>query len=339
MRILVTGASGFVGSLLVPKLRAQGHTLRAIGRDPARVHAALSRETPVPSGAHVEVMRADVATGKGLARALDGIEVAYYLIHSMERRAGSRVAFPERERVAAESFAEAAVLAGVRRIVYLGGLTPRQDSQAASAEPYGKTRPEDGPSSHDERVSRHLASRAQVERVLLDAVGDSLALRASVVIGARSRSFRLLVHLIERMPVLTLPAWQTLRTQPIDARDVIEMLAACAVARLPRRSLDIGGPDVLSYGEMLETISEVMLVNRPTIALGVNLTGITARVAAAIAGEDPALVLPLMEGLRTDLLPADHDAAGLLGVRLHSFESAVEHALAEWERAEPLAAR
>jgi uncharacterized protein YbjT (DUF2867 family) len=357
MRILVTGASGFVGSLLVPKLRAQGHTLRAIGRDPARVRAALSREISESRGADadvsyerdehagassagVEVMRADIATGEGLARALDGIEVAYYLIHSMERRAGSRVTFPERERVAAESFAAAAILAGVRRIVYLGGLTPRQGAQAASGDRAGGTRfPHDGPSSHDARVSRHLASRAQVEGVLLDAVGDSVALRASIVIGARSRSFRLLVHLIERMPVLALPAWQALRTQPIDARDVIEMLAACAAARLPRRSLDIGGPDVLSYGEILETIAEVMLVNRPKIALGVNLTGITARVAAAIAGEDPELVLPLMEGLREDLLPRDHHAAELLDVRLHSFESAVEHALAEWEHAEPLAAR
>jgi uncharacterized protein YbjT (DUF2867 family) len=136
-----------------------------------------------------------------------------------------------------------------------------------------------------------------------------------------------------------LPAWQTLRTQPIDARDVIEMLAACATAQLPRRSLDVGGPDVLTYGEMLRAIAELMLVNRPTIKLGVNLTGVTARLAAAIAGEDPELVLPLMEGLQYDLLPAEHHAAELLGVRLHSFESAVEHALAEWERSEPLAAR
>jgi uncharacterized protein YbjT (DUF2867 family) len=329
MRILVTGASGFVGSLLVPRLLADGYTLRAMGRDPERVRSAL-----MPTRPDVEVVRADVSTGEGLARALDGVQLAYYLIHSMERLAGTHSAFDTRERVSAESFATAAVRAGVGRIVYLGGLTPRPLAQAA---PNGADH--DTRSSRAARSSRHLASRAQVERVLLEAIPDSLALRASIVIGARSRSFRLLVHLLERMPVLALPAWQTLRTQPIDARDVIEMLAACATAQLPRRSLDVGGPDVLTYGEMLGAIAELMLVNRPTLALGVNLTGITARLAAAIAGEDPELVLPLMEGLKADLLPADHHAAELLGVRLHSFESAVEHALAEWEQTEPLAAR
>jgi uncharacterized protein YbjT (DUF2867 family) len=326
MRILVTGASGFAGSLLVPRLRADGHTVRALGRDPRRVRAALasadSRGKRADALDDVEVVRGDVLSGNGLAAALAGVDVAYYLIHSMERRSPPGVAFPERERLAAENFAAAARHAGVRRIVYLGGLTPR----ASTVERVG--------GEIDVEISRHLASRAQVERVLLGAVPDSLALRASIVIGARSRSFRLLVHLLERMPVLALPAWHTLRTQPIDARDVTEMLAACATTTLSGRAMDIGGPDVLTYGEMLSSIADLMLVNRPTVTLKVNLTGLAARVAAAIAGEDPELVLPLMEGLRGDLLPADDHAAELLGVRLHSFEAAVEHALADWERCE-----
>ncbi|HSZ05370.1 MAG TPA: NAD(P)H-binding protein [Solirubrobacteraceae bacterium] len=328
MRILVIGASGFAGSLLVPVLSARGHAVRALGRDPERVRAALSRTRWEWRRQDVDVVRADVLSGDGLARALAGVEVAYYLIHSMERTPADGAVFAERERVAAENFATAAAAEGVRRIVYLGGLAPRGGSQAA---PAGAV---DGA-----RVSRHLASRAQVEQILLGAVADSLALRASIVIGARSRSFRLLVHLLERMPVLTLPAWQALRTQPIDARDVIDMLAACATARLSGRSLDIGGPDVLTYGEMLSGIAQLMLVNRPTVRLRVNLTGVTARVAAAIASEDPELVVPLMEGLRDDLLPRDDHAAQLLGVRLHSFDAAVEHALAEWVQSEPLAAR
>ena len=183
--------------------------------------------------------------------------------------------------------------AGVRRIVYLGGLVPRW---RARTEPDG--------TAGRERVSRHLASREQVERILLGAVADSLALRASIVIGARSRSFRLLVHLVERMPVLTLPAWQRSAPSRSTQRDVTGMLAACATTQLSGRSLDIGGPDVLTYGGMLSGIAELMLVNRPTIRLGVNLTGFAARVAAAIAGEDPELVMPLMEGLQGDLLPA-----------------------------------
>ncbi len=328
MRILVTGASGFAGSLLVPKLCADGHAVRALGRDPQRVHDALAYTCQPGQCDGVEVMRADVLSTDDLAAALSGVEVAYYLIHSMESLPSGGTPFAKRDRLAAENFAAAAASANVRRIVYLGGLTARDGASVTRADTSGRV-----------PISRHLASRQEVERTLLGAIPDSLALRASIVIGARSRSFRLLVHLLERLPVLALPAWQSMRTQPIDARDVTAMLAACATAVLPRRSLDVGGPDVLTYGEMLSAIAEVMLVNRPTLPLGVKLTGVTARLAAAIAGEDPALVLPLMESLKGDLLPADHHAAELLGVRLHSFRSAVEHALVEWEQSEPLAAR
>src|SRR5665213_843683 len=244
--------------------------------------------------------------------------------------------FAERDGVAARTFADASTRAGVKRIVYLGGLLPR-----------------------DRTASRHLASRERVERILLQAVPDSVALRASIVIGARSRSFRFLVRLVERLPVLTLPAWRAFRTQPIDERDITEMLTAAATATaVAGRSLDVGGPDVLSYGEMISRIAELMLVRRPVLGLGVNVTPVAARVAAAIAAEDPELILPLMESLQGDLLPdnsrdlnqlselsrepsqlGEFGPAGLLGVDLHSFDSAVEHALRVWEESEPLAAR
>jgi uncharacterized protein YbjT (DUF2867 family) len=303
MRILVTGAGGFVGSLLVPRLLAEGHDVVGLSRAPDRVRS------PAP------ILPGDASTGAGLAAALDGVEVAYYLIHSMERGADAPSPFAERDRRAAEAFAAAASAAGVRRIVYLGGI------QGSSS------------------LSRHLDSRREVERILLATIPDSVALRASIVIGARSRSFRLLVRLVERMRVLALPAWRRYRTMPIDERDVTEMLLASATAPIGSRSLDVGGPDVLSYGEMIERIADLMLVSRPAVGFGVSATPLTARVAAAIAGEEPELVLPLMESLEGDLLPSDDHAAALLGVELHSFDSAVEHALAEWERAEPLAAR
>ena len=317
MRILITGPSGAVGEALARALAGR-HELRGLSREPARVARGLP----------VDLVRGDALSGVGLAHALDGVEVAYYLIHSMERSAVDSGRFQERERTAAETFASAAASSGVRRIVYLGGLLPHSGERPT-------VEPTDGYS----QLSRHLASREEVEQILLAGVADSVALRASIVIGARSRSFRLLVHLVERLRVLALPAWRRFRTQPIDARDIAEMLTASATAAVGGRSLDVGGPDVLSYGEMIERIAELMLVNRLSLGLGVSMTAVTARVAAAIAGEDPELVLPLMESLQGDLLPADDHAAELLGVGLHSFDSAVEHALSEWEESEPLAAR
>jgi uncharacterized protein YbjT (DUF2867 family) len=310
VRILVTGASGFAGSSLVPRLQRGDHDLVALARDPARVETALGPG----AAARLEIVTGDLVSGAGLEQAMEGADVAYYLVHSMEPSGDGP--FPERERRAAENFAEAARAAGVGRIVYLGGPLP------------------------EHVASRHLTSRHAVEQVLLGATPGSVVMRASIVIGARSRSFRFLVRLVERVPVLALPAWRDYRTAPIDARDMVELLAAAADSpRVGGRSMDIGGPDLLSYGEMIERIADLMLVGRPPVRLGVTMTPLAAPIAAAIAGEDPELVLPLMESLSGDLIPRDDHAAELLGVRLHSFDAAVEHALRDWEATEPLRAR
>jgi uncharacterized protein YbjT (DUF2867 family) len=308
MRILVTGASGYVGAALVPRLQAAGHDVRGFARAPERVLAAGVQLDDLVVG--------DAVSGTGLGRALDGIDAAYYLIHSMEGPANS--GFPEHERRAAERFATAARAAGVRRIVYLGGVVPQHA-----------------------RASRHLASRLAVEEALLAAADEPIALRASIVVGARSRSFRFLVRLIERLPVLALPAWRVHRTQPIDGRDVLAFLvsAADAPAALAGRSWDIAGPEAMTYQRLIERIADVMLVRRPAIRLGFSLTPVASVVAAAVAAEDPGFITPLMESLESDLLPRDHDAAGAFGVRLHSFESAVERALRDWEQIEEVAAK
>jgi len=302
---LITGATGYVGGRLLGRLRSEGRRLRALVRDPARLEQR--------SG--VEVVRGDLLTGDGLDRALEGVSSAYYLVHSME--AAGDEDFAGRDRRAAERFGAAAQAAGIERIVYLGGLVP-----------------EDGPRSS------HLRSRIEVERILLDAVPGSTALRASVVIGAGSASFRLLVRLVERLRVVPFPEWRDRRTQPIDERDALDYLALTPQRPAAAgRSLDIVGPDVLSYRQMVEGIAEAVGVGRLPVGLPATATRAASAVVSAVTGQPLELVRPLMESLEHDLLPRNDDARELFGISPRSYTRAVDHALGDWERSETLAAR
>jgi uncharacterized protein YbjT (DUF2867 family) len=308
MNVLVTGVTGAIGADLAPRLVAAGHRVRGFARDPARVAV----------DGLAEVVRGDAVTGAGLDAALRGVDVAYFLIHSMEAAAQTNGGYAAQDRRAAGTFATAARAAGVRRVVYLGGLVPA----GADASP-------------------HLASRLEVEEALLAAAPEGVALRASIVVGARSRSFRFLVRLVERVPVMPLPDWRGHRTAPIDARDVMAYLVAAGTSPAVggALSLDIAGPEVMTYARMIERIRDAMLLARPRLDLPLRLTPIASRIAAAIAGEDPALIEPLMGSLGSDLLPRDDRARELFGVRLHTFDAAVERALRELEALEEIAAR
>src|SRR3954454_15946823 len=235
---LVTGATGYVGGRLIERLSRDGREVRALARDPSRVAGVEG----------VDAVAGDLVRDTGLEAALDGVETAYYLVHSMAPGAGANGDFAARDRPAARNFARAAQATGGERIVYLGGLLPQ-----------------------DAPLSAHLASRLEVERILLEAAPSSTALPASIVIGARSSAFPILLRLIERLRVLPFPAWRDHRTAPIFERDAIEYLARTPeTPQAAGRSLDITGPDVLSYGEMIERIADLMGVGRTPIRLGVS---------------------------------------------------------------------
>jgi uncharacterized protein YbjT (DUF2867 family) len=302
---LVTGATGYIGGRLVRRLVDEGRNVRALARNPARLEVL----------AGMEPAQGDLLTGAGLTAALEGVSTAYYLVHSME--AADAEDFAERDRRAADAFGRAADTAGVERVVYLGGIAPQ------------------------DKLSHHLASRLEVERILLEAVPRSTALRASIVIGAGSASFRLLVRLVERLRVLPMPSWRDNETQPIDERDVIEYLARTPhTPAAAGRSLDVVGPDVVSYGEMIEGIAEAMGIGRMPLGFGATLTPPASAVVSAVTEQPLELVRPLMESLESDVLPRDPDeAARIYGITPRPFSRAVDNALREWEEREELGAR
>jgi uncharacterized protein YbjT (DUF2867 family) len=301
---LVTGATGYVGGRLLDRLADEGREARALARDPARVEDRPG----------IEAVHGDLLSGEGLEEALAGCEVAYYLVHSMERGDDG---FESRDRRAARNFVRAARAVGLERAVYLGGIVPTG-----------------GPRSP------HLRSRLEVEEIVLEGLPRSTALRASIVIGAGSSSFRILVRLIERLRILPFPAWWSRRTRPIAERDAVEYLALTpARPEAEGRSLDIAGADALSYGRMIERIADLMGVGRTVLRFGATQTPAASAVVAAVTVQPLELVRPLMESLEYDLLPRNEDAAEIYGIRALPFDRAVERALAEWERTEELAAR
>jgi uncharacterized protein YbjT (DUF2867 family) len=296
---LVTGATGYVGGRLVPELLAAGYRVRCMARRAERL-----------SGfgwiGQVEVAEADALDAGCLRHALAGVDVAYYLIHSLS----SGSAFEAADRAAAQTFAVCARDAGVSRIIYLGGLRPPSSPQ----------------------LSPHLRSRTEVGDILLNSGVPTAVLRAGMIIGSGSASFEMLRYLTERLPVMVTPKWVRSRTQPIAIRDVLTVLAGCA--RLPaqvNRAFDIGGPDVLTYADMMERYAAVAgLRPRLLLPVGVLTPSLSSLWVGLVTPVPSALARPLVESLRHDAVAAEHDitryvahpADGLTG-----FDDAVRLAL------------
>ncbi|WP_275558841.1 SDR family oxidoreductase [Streptomyces sp. 5-6(2022)] len=277
-RCLVTGATGYIGGRLVPELLAAGHQVRCVARSPGKLRDQ-------PWAGRVETVRGDVTDEESVGAAMEGVDVAYYLVHAL----GTGSGFEETDRRAARIFGARARAAGVRRIVYLGGLTPEGVPEGA--------------------LSPHLRSRAEVGRVLLDSGVPTAVLRAGVIIGSGSASFEMLRYLTERLPVMVTPRWVRTRTQPIAVRDVLRLLVGCAT--LPdevHRAFDIGGPDVLTYRAMMRRYARVTgLRRRLIVPVPVLTPGLSSLWVGLVTPVPGAIARPLVESLRHEVVCAERD--------------------------------
>lgn len=275
--IAVAGSTGYIGGLLCDWLRGEGAEVRALARSPEKARGL--REIGC------EVREADVLDPETLGRALEGVDVAYYLVHSMGR--GADGDFAARDKAGAENFAAAASAAGVRRIVYLGGLG---------------------------EGSEHLASRHATAQTLRAGEVPVAYFRAAAVLGAGSESFLTVFHLVRRLPLMIVPKWVETRTQPIAVDDAVALLAAAADLDAPLdRELQIGGPDVVTYGEMLDELARA-LGSRPTprVTVPVLTPGLSSLWIGLVTPVDAGVARPLIEGLATETVVGDPSGMELL---------------------------
>ena len=291
MRVLVTGATGFVGGHLVPALLAADHDVSVLVRDRGGYDGPDD----------VTVFEGDLLDPGSFDDALDGVEAAYYLVHSM--RAGPDYA--ERDRRAASNFVAAADDAGVERVLYLGGLGEERD-----------------------RLSEHLESRREVEHILADADFDLTSLRAAIIVGEGSASFEMVRQLAVRLPVMVTPQWVDTPCQPIAIDDVVTYLVEVLdVPELAGRTVEIGGPEVMSYKEVMARTAEIVTGRRPVIVPVPVLTPKLSAYWVNLVTDVPRSVAhPLILGLKNAVVVQDDSIREYLPIELTPFETAVRRA-------------
>ncbi len=302
--VLVLGSTGYVGGRLVPLLLERGHRVRAAGRSVEKIMARSWGSNP-----NVEAVQADMHDVVSLSKAAHGCRAAFYLVHSMGRPNRD---FAEQERDAAYNMIKAAGETGLERIIYLGGL---------------------GEDFDDQPLSKHLRSRAEVGRIL--SLGPALVttLRAAQIIGSGSSSFELVRYLVDRLPFMITPTWVNTRAQPIPIRNVLGYLAGCLEnEETAGLTLDIGGPDILSYSELFALYAEVAGVpKRRIIATPFLSPRLSSFWVSLITPVPMTLIRSLIEGLRNEVVCRDHTIRKLVPQELLSCREAIRRALEKTE--------
>jgi uncharacterized protein YbjT (DUF2867 family) len=304
-RVLVTGATGYIGGRLVPRLLDAGYAVRCLVREPRKLETRHWRDHP-----QVEVIAGDANDPERTATAMDGCDIAYYLIHSM-MAVGPE--YREHDRRMAERFAQAAEQGGIERIIYLGGL--------------GET---------GEGLSEHLTSRREVEHALASTAVPVTTFRAAMIIGSGSASFEILRYLVERLPIMITPRWVRTESQPIAVRNVLHYLVEClAKPETTGQTFDIGGPDVLSYAKLMQLMAKLRGLGRriiiPAPVLTPRLSSLWIHLVTPLSYR---IARPLAEGLRNRVVCRDDRAAEVMPQRLLTVSESIEAALnkvATWE--------
>jgi uncharacterized protein YbjT (DUF2867 family) len=301
--ILLTGGSGYVGGRLIPLLEQRRATLRCLARDPAGMRSRVLSST--------EVVRGDVLDRPSLDVALRDVHTAYYLVHLMSG-SGSKD-FEREDRQASKNFAGAAREAGVRRLVYLGGL-----------------------GDDDPKLSPHLRSRHEVGEILRDSGVETVEFRASMVIGAGSLSFELMKSLTDRLPVMLCPRWLTTPTQPIAVDDVLSyLLAALDLPPGKSRIFEIGGTDVSTYGDLIREYALQKGLRRWLISVPVLTPYLSGLWLALVTPASFEVGRHLIEGLKNPTVVRDRSALDVFPIRPMGVRDAIRKAIAEAGGSEP----
>lgn len=301
--ILVTGASGYIGGRLAPLLVKQGRAVRCMARDPRTLRGR-------GWGDQIEIVAGDVREPESLKPALEGCSSAYYLIHSMA--AGER-GFAERDRQGAKTFAAAAAAAGLERIIYMGGLGKRSDS-----------------------LSTHLASRHEVGDILRAGKTPVIELRAAMIIGSGSASFEMMRALVKKLPIMVCPRWVMTKSQPIAVRDVLAYLTGCLDLDLePQgRVLDVGGPDILNYRDMMLRFARILGLKRYVLNVPVLTPRLSAYWVNLMTPVPAGIAFPLIEGLKSETVCENDDILRLIPRDPLGFDDAVRRAIEQTEQHE-----
>jgi len=293
-KVLILGASGYIGRMLVHRLLQFHYSVRCLVRDPSKLSGSRWQG--------VDVIQGDVLLKETLVEAFRGIDVAFYLVHSMT--AGEQE-FEKRDRIAALNVADVASTAGLQRLIYLGGLGKRESVQSA-----------------------HLRSRHEVGEILRKGSYELTEFRAAVIVGAGGASFEMVHQLVKRLPLMICPRWVNVRTQPIGIEDVLRYLVECLeIPETSGRALDIGGPDVLTYKEMMLTTARVLGLRRFIIDVPVLTPRLSSYWVKLVTPIPTSLARALIESLRYETVCENHDALSLFNFRPDSFEVVVRRAL------------